>query len=198
MLDLYRDNAEEDWPWFEHALSYVNAKMSHALILSGQWMERQDMIEAGLKSLEWLGRVQTSEDGYFSPVGSEGGYRRGGQMARFDQQPIEAQAMVSACAQAHRLTGEGRWLEEARRAFEWFLGRNDLGLSLYDFNTGGCRDGLHPDRVNANEGAESTLAWLLSLLEFSRFDSPAVEASASTVGEKNARTSSGSIQTLSG
>jgi len=168
LLELYRHTATEDWHWFEDVLSYANAKLPHALILSGQWMQEGEMTEAGLRSLEWLARLQTSPEGYFAPVGSNGGHRRGGQMAHFDQQPIEAQAMVAACLEAYRMTREPRWREEARRAFEWFLGRNDLGLSVCDFNTGGCRDGLHPDRVSANQGAESTLAWLLSLLEFSQ------------------------------
>ena len=91
-------------------------------------------------------------------------HRHGG-AARFDQQPIEAQAMVSVCLEAFRITGDKRWNKEARRAFEWFLGRNDLKLPLYDATTGGCRDGLHPDRTNQNQGAESTLAFLQSLLE---------------------------------
>jgi hypothetical protein len=83
----------------------------------------------------------------------------------FDQQPIEAQATVSACIEAYHATSEMVWVAEARRAFEWFLGRNDLGLALYDSGTGGCRDGLHVDRVSQNQGAESTLAFLLALAE---------------------------------
>jgi hypothetical protein len=98
-------------------------------------------------------------------VGSNGFYPRGGERAQFDQQPLESQSMISACLEAYRVTGDERWWREARRAFEWFLGRNDLGLPLYDFSTGGCRDGLHADRVNENQGAESTLAFHLSLAE---------------------------------
>ena len=75
--------------------------------------------------------------------------------------------MVSACLTAFRTTGDPAWSKEAKRAFEWFLGRNDLGLAVYDFSTGGCRDGLHEDRVNENQGAESTLAFHLSLAEMS-------------------------------
>ncbi|HEY4612415.1 MAG TPA: glycosyl transferase family 1, partial [Bacteroidota bacterium] len=92
-------------------------------------------------------------------------YQFGNERARFDQQPVEAQAMVSACLEAFRMTGDKQWNKEARRAFDWFLGRNDLKLPLYDATTGGCRDGLHPDRLNENQGAESTLAFLQSLLE---------------------------------
>lgn len=165
LLEAYRRTASPDWPWFEEIVAYCNASLPHALLECGRRMGRSDMIEAGLTSLEWLASVQRSRKGHFVPIGSNGFYRRGGERARFDQQPVEAQTMVSACLAASGVTGEARWQEEARRAFEWFLGRNDLGLSLYDSSSGGCRDGLHPDRVNENQGAESTLAFLLALLE---------------------------------
>ena len=109
--------------------------------------------------------VQRSEEDYFVPIGSNGFYRRGGERACFDQQPVEAQATLSACLEASRLAGEGRWRKEARLAFDWFLGHNRLGLPLYDAQTGGCCDGLQSDRVNQNQGAESTLAYLLGLQE---------------------------------
>jgi hypothetical protein len=99
------------------------------------------------------------------PIGSQGFYRQGGEPARFDQQPIEAAGAVSACLQAYRVTGDDRWRKEAWSAFNWFLGDNDLQLALYDTETGGCRDGLHPDRANQNQGAESTLSFLMALLE---------------------------------
>jgi len=133
------------------------------LILSGRGMNNAAMLEVGLKSLRWLVTVQTSDAGSFRPVGSNGFFLRGQARAQFDQQPIEAQATVAACIEAYHATGEMFWVTEARRAFEWFLGRNDLGLSLYDAGTGGCRDGLHVDRVSYNEGAESTLAFLIAL-----------------------------------
>jgi hypothetical protein len=101
----------------------------------------------------------------FVPIGSNGFYSEGKEKARFDQQPVEACATISACLEAYRLTREERWLEEARRVFSWFLGKNDLQVPLYDPVTGGCRDGLHPDRVNANQGAESTLSFLMALLD---------------------------------
>ena len=165
LLEAYRRTASPDWPWFEEIVAYCNASLPHALLECGRWMGRSDMIEAGLTSLGWLASVQRSRKGHFVPIGSNGFYRRGGERACFDQQPVEAQTMVSACLAASGVTGEARWQEEARRAFEWFLGRNDLGLSLYDSSSGGCRDGLHADRANENQGAESTLAFLLALLE---------------------------------
>jgi hypothetical protein len=124
------------------------------------------MTQAGLECLSWLADLQRADEGgHFVPIGSNGFYQQGGERARFDQQPIEAQAMVAACLEAYRITDDKLWYNEARRAFEWFLGRNDLNLPIYDPTTGGCRDGLHPDRANENQGAESTLAFLQALLE---------------------------------
>jgi glycosyltransferase involved in cell wall biosynthesis len=165
LLQRYADAATEEWQWFEEVASYANAKLPHALILSGRCMELPAMVETGLHALRWLVQVQTSEAGSFRPIGSNGFYPRGQNRALFDQQPIEAQATVSACVAAYHATGEMSWVAEARRAFEWFLGRNDLGMALYDPGTGGCRDGLHMDRLSQNQGAESTLAFLLALAE---------------------------------
>lgn len=165
LLELYKSNSSDNWHWYEKELSYCNAVLPHALIISGKSMPNNEMIDAGLESLNWLADLQRSSEGHFVPIGSNGFYYMGGERARFDQQPVEAQAMVSACLEAFRITADKRWNKEARRAFEWFLGRNDLNLSLYDPTTGGCRDGLHSDRLNENQGAESTLAFLQSLLE---------------------------------
>ncbi len=165
LFALYLHNSTPDWPWFEDELTYANAKLPHALLLCGRWMMRGEMTEAGLRALDWLARVQRPDGGHFVPIGNNGFFRRGGDRARFDQQPIEAQAMVSACLEAHQITKDKRWMAEAQCAFEWFLGRNDVGLPLYDVATGGCCDGLHPQRANQNQGAESTLAMLLSLVE---------------------------------
>jgi hypothetical protein len=165
LMQLYNQAAQADWPWFEEELTYDNARLAHALILSGQDMGQPPMVERGLQTLRWLVEMQTSENGHFRPIGSNGFFRRGGRRANFDQQPVEAQAMVSACLEAHRVTADPEWYEQAQRAFDWFLGWNDLGLELYASNTGGCRDALHVDRINNNQGAESTLAFLLSLAE---------------------------------
>jgi glycosyltransferase involved in cell wall biosynthesis len=165
LMELWKSYSAPDWPWFEPILAYSNASLPHGLLLAGEDMGRPDMVRTALEALSWLTEVQRAGGNHFVPIGSNGFYPRGGTRARFDQQPVEAQVTVSACLAAWRVTGDERWKEEAQRAFEWFLGRNDLGLPLYDPATGGCRDGLHPDRVNQNEGAESTLAFLLSLLE---------------------------------
>jgi glycosyltransferase involved in cell wall biosynthesis len=166
LFDLYQSNASPDWPWVENIVTYANGKIPQALLLSGQWLQREDMIDAGLRSLEWLVRLQTDPKGHFVPIGNRGWFTRNGERARFDQQPIEAHSMIDACIEAYHVTHDKKWIEEARRAFEWFLGRNDLNAMLYDYTTGGCRDGLSADGPNLNQGAESTLAWLLSLLSF--------------------------------
>ncbi len=165
LMELFERTAQPDWCWFEEDLSYDNAKLAHALILSGRATGQQAVFERGLQALRWLTELQMSEKGHFRPIGSNGFYRRGGARANFDQQPIEAQATVSACLEAYRATSDFWWHEQAERAFDWFIGWNDLGLELYSPRTGGCCDGLHVDRVNRNQGAESTLAFLLSLAE---------------------------------
>jgi glycosyltransferase involved in cell wall biosynthesis len=163
LLDLFDRSATVQWPWCEGVLAYDNARLPQALIATGG-----DRASAtGLRALRWLVSVQKSPRGDFRPIGSNGFYRRGGEKAQFDQQPVEAQATVAACLEAYRATGDKTWLGEAHIAFRWFLGGNDLGLALYDPDTGGCCDGLLQDRVNLNQGAESTLAFLLSLAELS-------------------------------
>jgi glycosyltransferase involved in cell wall biosynthesis len=167
LLRLYQKNRAEEWHWYEESLTYCNAALPHALLMCGHGMPNNSMTDAALESLKWLANLQRADTsgGHFVPIGSNGFYRRGGERARFDQQPVEAQAMISACLAAHRVTGDKNWHKEARRAFDWFLGRNDLNLSIYDPTTGGCRDGLHPDRPNENQGAESSLAFLQAVLE---------------------------------
>jgi hypothetical protein len=176
LLELYRKVSTHDWPWFEERVTYCSARLSQALIASGSALANQEMTGAGLRSLEWLEEIQGSDDGYFAPIGSKGFYERGGARAAFDQQPVEACAMVSACLEAQRVTGDARWLERARRAFGWFLGQNQLQRALYDATTGGCRDGLHADRANENQGAESTLSFLLALLEMRAVDRPGADS----------------------
>jgi glycosyltransferase involved in cell wall biosynthesis len=165
LLRQFQENSSHDWPWLEDSITYSNARLPQALLVSGRRMKREDMFQAGMKSLTWLASIQKSKEGWFVPVGSNGFLRRGETPAQFDQQPIEACGMVSACREAFWITGKEQWLREARRAFAWFLGQNQLQQSLYDPLSGGCSDGLHPDRLNANQGAESTLSFLQSLLE---------------------------------
>ncbi|MDH3662924.1 MAG: glycosyltransferase, partial [Alphaproteobacteria bacterium] len=175
LIGLYEKQSDEGWPWFEPVLSYDNAKLPHALIVSGRHggANGQRALELGLQTLRWLVTEQT-RDGCFVPVGSDGFYTKGGKRARFDQQPIEAQSTVSACIEAFEATDDPFWRDEARRAFEWFLGRNDLDQPLYNPASSGCYDGLHFDRVNLNQGAESTLAFMLALAEMTSLQTSTV------------------------
>ena len=166
LLDIYVSSSTQKWHWFEEVLAYSNARMPQALIACAVRSSDKAMLAAGLESLDWLMSMQRCETkGHFVPIGSQGFHHRGGEKARFDQQPVEAGATVSACLQAFRATTDTRWLKHAWSAFNWYLGDNDLQIVLYDSSTGGCRDGLHPDRVNENQGAESTLSFLMALLE---------------------------------
>jgi glycosyltransferase involved in cell wall biosynthesis len=175
LVELFRINASDDWAWFESVATYDNARLSQAMILSGYWTSRGDVMEIGLRSLRWLVENQRAEAGHFAPIGSNGFWNRGNECARFDQQPLEAYAMIAACVEAYSLTRDSIWQRAARRCFEWFLGRNDLGQPLYDSSTGGCRDALHPDRVNQNQGAESSLAFQLALAEMTRAEAVLVK-----------------------
>jgi hypothetical protein len=153
LLALHDRNRSALWPWCEDNVTYCNAVLPHALIVSGVSMEQPDMVHTGLEALQWLSRLHGADEqpGHFVPVGSNGFYTRGGDRALFDQQPVEIQSMVSACLEAFHVTGDVYWQVEAR--------------PVYDPTTGGCRDGLHADRLNENQGAESTLAFLQAMLE---------------------------------
>src|SRR5580658_2658992 len=166
LLAMYESIHQLDWKWFENVVAYGNARLPQAMLLVGSACSDDRMVSVGLEALDWLLTTQHCEtNGHFVPIGSQGFYRQGGEKARFDQQPLEAAGAVSACLQAYRITGDSRWRSQAWSAFNWFLGDNDLQLPLYDSITGGCRDGLHPDRANENQGAESTLSFLMALLE---------------------------------
>jgi len=188
LVGLFENSSSSDWLWFEDYLTYSNAKLPHALLACGPPMANDHFTQIGLDTLEWLTAIQTSEQGHFVPIGSNGFYHRGKERARFDQQPIEAYSTISACIEAFNITDDEKWRKEARKAFDWFLGRNDLNLPLYDPRTGGCRDGLHADRLNQNKGAESTVAFLMSLMEISSMEQielpPGVELSTELIQRK--------------
>ena len=173
LLEMYESIRRPEWKWFENVLAYGNARLPQALLLVGSACSDDRMISAGLESLDWLSQTQHCDiNRHFVPIGSQGFYHQNGEKARFDQQPLEAAGAVSACLQGYRVTGDSRWRNEAWSAFNWFLGDNDLQLPLYDSVTGGCRDGLHPDRANENQGAESTLSFLMALLEMRSLPAP--------------------------
>jgi glycosyltransferase involved in cell wall biosynthesis len=154
-----------DWLWFEEGLAYDNARLPQALILTGIATKTPAYLEAGLKSLRWLMTQQTSAAGQFRPVGTEGFSDKRRPPRAFDQQPLEAAATIAACLAAWRADRDAEWKVEAARVFAWFLGSNDLSISLVDLETGSCRDGLHPDRPNENLGGESVVSYLLGLCD---------------------------------
>jgi hypothetical protein len=165
LFALFQKNATSDWMWAEDIVAYDNPRLAQALIIGGRWTKDQEMEKMGLNALHWLMKNQSLPNGCFRPVGSNGFWLRGGDAAAFDQQPLEAGAAVSACFEAFHATRDPFWKTEARRSFDWFLGSNALRLPVYDATTGGCRDGLHENRVNRNQGAESTLSFLIALAE---------------------------------
>ncbi|HEV2514292.1 MAG TPA: glycosyl transferase family 1, partial [Devosia sp.] len=170
LVELLRQVETPGWVWFEEGLSYDNARLCEALILTGRATGLTGYVEAGLRTLAWLMQQQTSPSGLFRPVGTAGFTDVRLPPKRFDQQPVEAAATIAACFAAWSLTGSALWQTAASRAFFWFLGRNDLGLPLIDAESGACRDGLHPDRVNENRGGESVVSYLLSLSDMQRFE----------------------------
>jgi len=165
LMAQFSDFATEDWPWCEDMLTYDNARLPQALLLSGQWLPDREMLQMGLRALDWLKKVQTDGKGHhFAAIGNHGWFPRDGSKARFDQQPIEAAAMVDACIEAFNCTQDEEWSAFAYRCLNWYQGENDLGVPLCDYATGGCRDGLETQGANENQGAESTLCWLMTLL----------------------------------
>ncbi|MBY8982204.1 MAG: glycosyl transferase family 1, partial [Candidatus Lokiarchaeota archaeon] len=170
LYNLYLENASDNWDWIEEIITYDNGKIPEALLMSGQWIQNNDMVDAGIKMLEWLIKIQTNKNNGFSPIGNKGWYHKDGEKAIFDQQPIEAQSICEACVEAYKVTQNKKWISEARKCSEWFLGNNDINISLYDYKTGGCYDGLGYNGININQGAESTLAWLLTLLNMHSLD----------------------------
>jgi glycosyltransferase involved in cell wall biosynthesis len=154
-----------DWIWFEEGLSYDNARLCQALIETGKATDCDKYLDAGLRTLRWLMKLQTAPAGHFRPVGSQSfGDLRMAPKA-FDQQPLEATAAISACLAAWAADGDSQWKLDAARAFAWFSGKNDLATPLVDPDKGDCCDGLHRDRPNENRGGESVISYLLSLAE---------------------------------
>jgi hypothetical protein len=169
ILTLFKENRSADWPWLEDNVTYCNPVLPQVLLRYGQANQDAEAVEIALEALTWLVKVQQSEQGWIMPIGNQGFYQRGGQISFFDQQPVEVYSLLSACLDAYRVTKDPAWYDHATYAFEWFFGRNALGVAVYDKITGGCRDGLHIDRLNENQGAESTLSFIQSLLEMQQF-----------------------------
>jgi len=163
LYTLYKDSYKKDWPWFEDKLTYANASLSHGLIIAGKRLSRNDMFDAGVSSLEWLLEKQSTSEEHISIIGNHNWYAINEERSKYDQQPIEIMNLILACSSVFKFTWNKKWIDTAMKCFSWFLGHNDLSAQLYNYQTGGCKDGLHSQGTNANEGAESTLAWLISL-----------------------------------
>lgn len=176
-MDRLTQAAADNDPWFETRLTYDNARLPEALIAGGATLGDADVVRTGLRLLTWLVDAETA-DGHFSFVPARG-WVPGEPRPAFDQQPVEAVAMADACHRAWAVTGDEWWRDEGLRAVRWFVGDNDTGGVLYDDRTGGTRDGLMIDRVNENQGAESTLAGVAALQVAVAFgaEAPAMTAS---------------------
>jgi len=180
---------DPEWPWPEPRLAYANALLPEAALAVASCLRRSEQAEAAFDLLDWLVAVETQGDRFsFTPVGGRG--PDGPSPPAFDQQPIEAWAMADACARAFRLTGAARWRRHLRRAAEWFLGHNDRGLVMHDPRTGGGFDGLREDGVNANQGAESTLAFVATILQLRSIPGWDEPSAADAVGQAAASSAS--------
>ena len=162
LCGLLEEARRPEWEWFEIVLAYDNARLPEALIRAGMALRRDALIQCGNSTLDWIVGKQTSPEGRFRAIGSESFGRVYAEPLQFDQQPLEAQATIDACSAAFDATKDLRWVEEAGRAYRWYLGHNDLDLPLATAQDGGCFDGLMPNGLNRNQGAESILALQLA------------------------------------
>ncbi len=165
LMTIFASVETPDWVWFEEGLAYDNARLPQALMVTGMATQTPGLVDAGLRSLRWLMKQQTTSMGHFRPVGTAGFGEQRKRPRAFDQQPVEATATIAACLTAWRAEGDAEWKAMATNVFAWFLGNNDLSVALVDLQTGSCRDGLHPDRANENRGGESVVSYLLGLAE---------------------------------
>jgi glycosyltransferase involved in cell wall biosynthesis len=163
LLALYKQVATDAWRWFEDIICYDNGIMPMALFQTYAILRDEKYLQAARETLDFLEKTIT-QNGRLSIVGSRGWYKRNGPRAQYDQQPIDATAMVLAYQSAYRVTQDKEYLKKMRLAFGWFLGENDMGMSLYDHETKGCADGLLPEGVSLNQGGESTVSFLMALL----------------------------------
>jgi hypothetical protein len=155
--------SDTDWPWPEALVTYENELLPQALIVAGRRLDRPRMVQAGLRVLDWLIDAQTNADGHLRSVGNAGWWPRGGRPAQFDQQPISTTTMLLAAETAFEQTGAPRYREAMESAYGWFLGRNDAHTPVADPLSGAGADGIGPAGVSRNQGAESTLMWLIAL-----------------------------------
>lgn len=163
LIDAYLDNKSGDWHWFEQKLTYDNAILPLALLCHYEITQNTQSLNIALEALNFL-TDKTLSFGFLNPVGNDGWLEKNSSMALYDQQAIETMAMVLVYFKAYKITKEVKYMRHLYQSYLWFLGENSLNLPLYDHETKGCADGLQPHGVNRNQGAESTLAYLISHL----------------------------------
>jgi rhamnogalacturonyl hydrolase YesR len=163
IVKAYKKHSTEEWHWFEDKLTYDNAKIPESLFLAYEATEDEKYLEVAEQSIDFLSDILFEND-ELMPIGQNGWHNKDGKKAMFDQQPIDASSMVLAYLTAYRITKNRRYYEKAVLSFNWFLGRNHLKQMLYDEGTGGCFDGLGKYSLNLNQGAESTISYLLARL----------------------------------
>lgn len=163
LVRMYDNRPDEAWRWFEDILCYDNAIMSLALFQTYDILHDEKYLQVARETLAFLEK-NTFQDGHLSIIGSDGWYTRGGPRASYDQQPIDAAAMVLAFQAAYRVTQDKEYLKKMRQSFYWFLGENDMSMSIYDYETKGCADGLLAEGVSLNQGGESTVSFFTALL----------------------------------
>lgn len=168
LMAMFSASRRPDWAWFEIVLSYDNTRLPEALMRAGQILGDEEAIRVGVETLEWIARQTTGHEGMFQPVGTDSFGEPYAEPAIFDQQPLEAWAMIDACTVAWQITKGQVWLDRARAAHGWFLGRNTLGVPLIDAESGECGDGINPFSINRNNGAESVIAWQMAHRSFIR------------------------------
>lgn len=176
LVSLYKETRTVDWHWFEDAITYGNAKMSEALLRAYQVTKNEDYLNVALESLDFLTKEQWNGV-YFELVGNDGWYPKGGERAFFGQQPVDAGYLVEAYVAASEVSDKFKYLELARLAFEWFLGRNRLNAALYDFADGSVADGIDSNGISANQGAESVVCYLLAVLSLSQLKAQRIQTS---------------------
>jgi hypothetical protein len=165
LLDCYNRSYRPGWSWFESQMTYANAVLPHALFVAARHWPDEPFLDIAKASYTFLDYETTSKN-FFQPIGNNGWYPHGEAKAVYDQQPVEAVTMADAALTAYSLVGEDKYLASFHRARNWFQGRNSLGLPLVDVRSGACCDGLHSSGINRNQGAESTLAYLLTEVHF--------------------------------
>ncbi len=164
LVKLYKDCSSSEWQWFEEYLTYSNSKLPEALFYAYLTTKDKKYLGIARSCLDFLGDI-TIENGMFEPIGQNGWYMKNGKKARFDQQPVDTASMVQTLLLANKVTKEDSYLRDAITVFQWFLGRNCLNRMIYDELTGGCSDGIGESSINQNQGAESTICYLMASLE---------------------------------